>query len=259
MKRFINGDASSGHRWFKNDLCNGMSYTDYKKSLLRGYGIAEHLIKQWDDGDHSTESYGHEMEHVLSVSNEGLGRMSPDGITRLGLYSKSIGDILSEFPEDKTSIIDYGCGPWPDASQYFSTRLKNSCVKLVDICELPLDFASYQLNCASVNNQKVLVEQGTDSSELVGDDTALIVECTSFEHVVGIRHLFPKMMEALPTGSLFLTNYTRLDWTNPIFDGFQENKDFAPSAVEAALDLAYRFEWNPVQPIGEGWDIWERM
>jgi len=256
MRRVIVGDEAAGWEFFNNHL-GGANYHDRKRQQLREFGIPEALIAQWEAGDRATASYGLQMTHVLSMVDPGLERMRPDSALRLGLYAKSIGDLLCGSRED-AEIMDFGCGPWVDASLYFASRLTCPTVRLVDINPLPLYFAAWQLQQAGVKHEIVLAAQGDDASLQVTSDTALIIEVTAFEHVAGIRWLFPKMMEALPSGGLFLTNYTRLDWTRPEFDGHQENKNFAPEAVTCALDLAYRYEWKPEQQPHTGWDIWER-
>jgi len=258
VNRVIVGDEAAGWEFFHERLCRpGRSYHDTKAEQLAEFGVPEQLIAQWALTGSQSPYYGPQMAHLLGMMDGAMERMRPDGIARLGLYARSIGDVLSGSRED-AEIMDFGCGAWVDASRYFASRLGHATVRLVEVNPLPLYFAAWQLQQAGVKHEIVLATQGDDASLQVTSDTALIIESTAFEHVAGIRWLFPKLMAALPPGGLFLTNYTRLDWTLPKYDGYQDNKDFAPEAATCALDLAYRYEWEPAQREGRGFDLWER-
>jgi len=258
MNYIITGDENYGTQWFNENLCYpGYNYHTTKWVQLLEFGIPEKLLSMFEANPDSITEYGCSLEHVVGMLSPGLDRMDPNGCTRLGLYAKSIGDLLSGHAPE-AEIVDFGCGPWVDASIYFASRMNGPIVKLIDIAPIPLAFSSFMLNKYSVKNEIIVVEEDEDSSIYVWNRTAMIIESTAFEHVVDIRHLFPKLMEALPSGALFLTNYTRADWTNPIFDGHQENKDYAVEAVKMAMDLAYRCTWEPKQVEGLGWDVWVR-
>jgi hypothetical protein len=91
--------------------------------------------------------------------------------------------------------------------------------------------------------------------QLIQPDLIMIIESTSFEHIPDIRKVFKSLIERLPKGGFFLSNFTRLNWLDPKFDGFESNKKFAPEAIKIASDLMERYEWDPPQ---EYWDLWEK-
>ena len=253
--RVVTADAEAALSFYNNALCRpGLSYSQTKRRQLIEFGVPDRLIAGWDALDRG-EWLGPQLEHLLATRAPAMDRMHPDGCTRLGLYAKGIGDALAANRQPgRGTVLDFGCGPWVDASLYFAARLCGD-VLLADIHPLTLAFARWQLQQAKVPCADHLVQVGEDEALLVGSETALIIESSAFEHVPDLRHLFPKMMERLSPGALFLTNYTRLDWTDPQFDGYQDNKDFAAEAMAVAQDLAYRHEWEPVQGL---WDLWCR-
>jgi hypothetical protein len=259
MRRVIAGDEKAGWAAFRSLYTGWDSYEAHKRHQLLDFGIGEGMIAAWEAGAPEVNGYGEQILQVLGTLLPTMQRMRPDGVTRLGLYAKSIGDLIAVMPSDRQEIVDFGCGAWVDASLYFAQRRWcNGPVVLVDVRPLSLAFASYQMAGHYWKCHVELVGDRFDASGLISPSTGLVIESTAFEHVRNIRWLFPSMMEALSPGAFFLTNYTRLDWTLPAHDGYQENKDFAAEAVTVAQDLAYRYEWEPKQDPGLGFDLWER-
>jgi hypothetical protein len=257
MSRVIRGDDAAGWEFFNNVLCRpGMSYHETKRQQLLEFGIPEIILAQWEARDPVCASYGEQLIQVLGTMDAGMERMRPDGVTRLGRYASGIGDLLAERSIVGT-VVDFGCGAWVDATIYFASRLDMVLVRLVDVRPLSLAFSSWQLDQRGIGHETFCEKEDGPAGGLYFPNS-MIVESSAFEHVPGIRALFPKMMDSLSPGGLFLTNYTYLDWTNPAFDCYQENKDAQGAVIADCLDMAYRYQWDPPQDPVTGWDLWER-
>lgn len=221
------------------------------KDRLIKFGIGQPLIDEYLTGNHDFRYWGGGLSSCLVLPSPAMWRLKPNGVTRLGLY---IHDIIKQLRGfwDKGTIVDFGCGPWIDATLSLVKDSKFK-VQLIDINPLPLAFSSWQLDNYGIPNTATLVPSLDDEASLLVDDVIMIVESTAFEHVRGIRQLFEPLMKRLPRNGLFLTNYTRIDWTNPAYDGEDESDEFAPIAVNIALSLADRYKWEPDQCY---WDLW---
>ena len=198
-------------------------------------------------------------DQCCGIINENMQRLRPSGVTRIGHYIQHLRAILRKRHPQGT-IVDFGCGPWID----LSAALAMGCdyeILLVEPNVQCLDFAVWRLRQRGLHCHGYLPGVDTTSElELAGIEAAqpvMIVESSAFEHVREIRWMFPRLMELLPPQGLFLTNYTALDWRRPELDGFAEAKSFASDAVQYALTLADRWEWELVDG-GGAWDLWER-
>jgi len=258
--RVLVGDAVAG--WDNLARITAYGYPDSaagKVSELAEFGmdpglILRSLATSVRTGAHLPDATV-EQRACINICTEVCQRLKPDGCTKLGLYINAIRDVLHENFYGGT-ILDFGCGAWVDASMSLAMG-GDYHVQMMDVLEMPLSFAAFQLGARGIRHSVTLVLDEATQLDLVADDVVMIVESSSFEHVPHLREKFEPLMRKLPAGGLFLTNYTRLDWTRECLDGHQENKDFAARAVEIASDLAYRYEWDPEQGRGDGWDLWE--
>jgi hypothetical protein len=254
--RLIKGDRDAGienARWFK--AYPELSSSDSKRQELLDFGFNEHIISTWQKGGRNKGMFGHAVDSCVASIHTGMQRLEPDGCTKLGLYIDGIRRVLHK-NFDGGTILDFGCGPWPDASASFARDKPGFHVQLLDVIPMSLAFASYLLTKRDIAHTITDATGLQDELSLVADDVVMIVESTSFEHVASIRHLFEPLMLKLPKGGLFLTNYTKIG-SLPSRDGYDECREFADKAASIAQNLAYRYKWEPMQPGGGEWDLWE--
>jgi len=264
----IIGDDAAGAELVDCVLRYGKSFFDSRLDDLESFGVPSGISAAWfrnrDEGldeeiDWSACVFNKSaaLDAVLNELSKGQDRLSPDGVTLLGRYIAGIRERLHRNHPDGGTIIDFGCGSCPDATAILAYG-GNFTVQLVDVRPLSLLYSSYQLSRRGIPNKPTLVSRGSEL-DLLSDDVVMFVESTAFEHVKHIRHLFVPLLEMLPENGLFLSNYTRLDWTNPKFDGYPESHEYATTAVEDAKKHANRLQLSPEQGDGEGWDLWEKF
>lgn len=259
MERIIKGDIEGS---LKNVECikNPVAQTLQESKIIEliDFGIGKEMIRRWNDKEDARvhAEYGFGMGELFAITKSNMERLKPDGITRLGLYIESLRNILhSKFVQG--TVLDFGCGPWIDASLSFVLG-SHFRIQLLDVSPLSLAFASYQLTRRGIEHIPSLVLDLSKELNQITDDVVMIIESSAFEHVRGLAQLFEPLMLKLPTGGLFLTNFTRLDWSQPYLDGIDANKQFVSQAIDIANNLAYRYQWDPAQNKGDGWDLWER-
>ena len=221
------------------------------------FGFSEEIIQDWERGGNCKARLGSAFDSCLVSVAPTMQKIGPNGFGRIGLYLDSIrAHLRANFPQGGT-ILDFGCGPWPDISAVLAKDGSFS-VQLMDVIPLSLAFSSYLLAKRGIRHEITLAKEGEDELEQIAFDLVMIVESSAFEHVPHIRYLLEPLLRKLPPGGLFLTNYTRVDWSQSCRDGFEECHRFAEQAVGIAAGLACRHEWSPPQPGGRGdWDLWE--
>jgi hypothetical protein len=259
-ERVVKADADAGwQNCFAIQAHADLSDVESKARELADFGLGKGLSALWHKADllaGGDGAVGHQMDACEVIATESMQRLRPDGVTRLGLYIESLRTILRDrFPNGR--VLDFGCSAWIDASYSLVRDRFRYDIQLMDISPLPLAFARWQLEQRGVNPVVSQVHDVGTELDLVADDVVMIVESTAFEHVKDIRHLFEGLLGKLPPGGLFLTNYTALDWTDPVYDGDQENKDWAIAAAEYASTVAYRWEWESSDLKRPMWDLWE--
>lgn len=221
---------------------------------LEEFGIPRALINEVLSRDTKYDKFGSPLTSCIHAADPICQRLKPGYAPfALGHYMKDIRAALwSRF--SRGTIVDFGCGPIVDISMTLALGASGFKVQLVDIEPMLLAYSSFMMAKRGIPNYTTLARDPEQEMELIDKDTVMIIESTSFEHVVGIRHLFTKLFDKLKPGGLFLTNFTRLNWSLPCYDGYQENKDYAGDCVAYLSARAERYEWEAAEQ--KLWDLW---
>lgn len=247
------GDAEAGAEIdAANILYPWLGDVDSKKRELAEFGFPPLLI---DDFLADRLPHGYHQSSLTSclvAAHNDMMRLRPGNTTNLGLYISSLRGILREAFANG-DILDFGCGPWPDAScalalggQYWPV--------LMDVRPLCLAFAEWQCRNRNVDCRPLLVSVGHEFDG-VRRPPVMVVESTAIEHIADAPRLWPELLQRLRPGGLLLCNYTATDWESPDTDGFLSAKLYAAEARELALSVADRFTWEPEQ---HAWDLWRK-